>query len=57
MEAEVVDLNRVRRLRSAIDLWGSASYPPDFEGVLGEYEATLRRLDNSQLDASVVAAT
>ena len=36
---------------------GSASSPRDFEDVLSEYEATLRRLDNSQLSASVVAAT
>jgi hypothetical protein len=56
MGAEVVDLDRVRGLRSAMELWGSASYPPDFEAVLNEYEARLQHLDNSQLNASVVAA-
>lgn len=56
MEAEVVDLGGVERLRSAMELWGSDSFPPDFGRVLNDYEEKLRRLDNSQLNASVVGA-
>jgi hypothetical protein len=56
IEADVVDLNGVDRLRSAMELWGCDSFPPEFGRILNDYEEKLRRLDSSQLNASVVGA-
>jgi hypothetical protein len=57
VEVDVLDVNGVHRVRSAMDLWGDAFYPPDFNRVLTEYEENLHQLDLSLLHASVVAAT
>lgn len=54
IQAKVLGLRDIARLRAAIETWGLDAYPPDFELHLSKYEAQLRDLGDAALSVQIV---